>query len=248
MQRAWFILLALFATVLDTQTEASLFLFEGVLGTPVKNIRNMNSNVRAFLPYNPVIVEIGAYEGEGTQDLAQTYPYGKIFAFEPHPKAYSLLAENMQFFKNVLTINLAVNTFNGTASLWRNGPCASLLHLKNQEPRIDIPCVVLDDWCKHHGITHIDFLRLDVGGLEWQILQSSPEILKTVLAIVTKTHMCPFSGFRHPRLSKGSILSYPVLKKLLENQGFTLLSHWYQEGKEGEATFVRKYMYDSIFN
>ncbi|MGL5262975.1 MAG: FkbM family methyltransferase [Candidatus Rhabdochlamydia sp.] len=248
MQRTWFILLALFATVLDAQTEASLFMFEGVFGTPVKNIRNMNANATMFLPYNPVIVEVGAYEGEGTQNLAQTFPYGKIFAFEPHPKAYSLLAENMQFFKNVLAINLAVNTFNGTANLWRDGPSASLLHLRNQEPKIDIPCVVLDDWCKHHGITHIDFLRLDVGGLEWQILQSSPEILKTVLVIVTKTHMCPFSKFKQSRLSRGPILSYSMLKNFLENQGFTLLSHWYQEGREGEATFVRKRMYDSIFN
>lgn len=238
MQKTWFIVLLLFTSILDVQAKNSSFKFEGILGTPVKNIHNMNSNAAAFLPYNPVIVEIGAFEGAGTLGLAQTYPYGKIFAFEPHPKAYSLLAKNMQFLKNVSTINLAVNIFNGTAILWGNGQRASLLHLANKEPRIGIPCVVLDDWCKHNGITHVDFLRLDAGGFEWQILQSSPEILKTVLVIVIKTHMSP---------PKRSILAYPFLKKLLESQEFELLSHWYQEGKEGEATFVRKYLYDSIF-
>jgi hypothetical protein len=29
--------------------------------------------------------------------------------------------------------------------------------------------------------------------------------------------------------------------------GFELLSHWYEEGLRGEATFVRKVLYDSLF-
>ncbi len=213
------------------------FRFEGVLGSPVENIQNMNANTPSFLPYNPVIVEIGAFEGAGTSGLGSSYPYGTIIAFEPHPLSYDHLVEKTHSLKNVSVIHAAVSTRNGLATLYGNGPTASLLLQKNGS-QVDVPVVVLDDWCRQYGIDHIDFLRLDAGGLEWQILKSSPRILKEVIVIVTKTYMNP---------SKSSIFSYPKLKKMLEKEGFELLSHWYQEGKEGEATFVRKYMYDSLF-
>jgi FkbM family methyltransferase len=216
---------------------ASLFKFEGVLGNAVENIQNMNSNAQAFLPYNPVIVEIGAFEGAGTLGLGSIYPYGTIFAFEPHLIAYDHLVEKTHSLKNVSVVHSAVSSWNGIATLYGNGPSASLLP-QNSESGVDVPIVVLDDWCRQHGIDHIDFLRLDAGGLEWQIVESSPDILKGVIVIVTKTYMNP---------PQASIPSYPILKKRLENEGFELLSHWYQEGKEGEATFIRKCMYDSLF-
>lgn len=223
--------------IYNLQAHDSVYKFEGVLGNVVENIRNMNSNAQSFLNYKPIIVEIGAFEGEGTIRLSSTYPYGKIFAFESHPTAYAHLVEKTHLLKNVSTIYGAVSTWNGTATLYGDGPAASLLPQKDGS-RMDVPSILLDDWCKQEEIDHIDFLRLDAGGLEWQIIESSPNILKEVIVIVTKTYMNP---------SDCSIPSYPILKKRLENEGFELLSHWYQEGKEGEATFIRKYMYDSLF-
>ncbi len=229
-------LLALLA-IYNLHAHDPLFKFEGVLGNAVENIQNMNTNAQAFLPYNPVIVEIGAFEGTGTFSLGSAYPYGTIFAFEPHPLAYAHLVEKTHSLKNISVFQLAVSTWNGTAMLYGNGSTASLLP-KTGKSRVDVPVVVLDDWCRHQGINHIDFLRLDAGGLEWQIVESSPKILKEIIVIVIKTYMNP---------PQSSIPSYPILKKRLENEGFELLSHWYQEGKEGEATFIRKYMYDSLF-
>ena len=221
----------------NLHADDSSFKFEGVLGNVVENIQNLNCNAQAFLPYNPIIVEIGAFEGTGTFGLSCSYPYGTIFAFEPHPTAYDHLVEKTHSFKNVSVVHSAVSTWNGTAMLYGNEPTASLLPQYGASP-IDVPVVVLDDWCREHGIDHIDFLRLDAGGLEWLIVESSPHILKEVIVIVTKTYMNPSHSWIPP---------YPLLKKRLENEGFELLSHWYQEGNEGEATFVRKYMYDSIF-
>ncbi len=239
MHIAWSMITVLLFSVVNAQAENPQFKFEGIWGNRCENIKNMNDKAFAFMPYNPVVVEIGAYTGEGTMGLAQSYPYGTIFAFEPHPKAYSQLADNVRSLKNVSVINLAVNTFNGSANLWGDDARASLLNLENAESGINVPCVVLDEWCKSNGINHIDFLRIDAGGLEWLIIQSSPNILKTVLALSTKTYLSPSRGHR---------ISFTLLKAVLEHQGFTMLSHWYEEGKEGEAMFIRKCMVDSIFN
>ena len=241
-----FIIAISFFAILSLQAEESPYKFEGVLGSPSTTINNMNGYVGAFIPYNPIIVEIGAYEGAGTVILAGAYPYAKIFAFEPNPKAYSILEKNVSSLKNVIPVNLAINTSYGTAKLYigldEEDSQASLLlpsrshSSENQE--IDVPCVMLDDWCKQNGIKRIDFLRLDTGGFECQILKSSPETLKTALTIVTKTY------FHKP---KKSIINYFFLKRFLERNDFELLSHWYLEGQGGEALFIRKCMYDSIF-
>lgn len=238
MHNAWSMITILLLTAANLLAENPVFKFEGILGSHCENINNMNYLAQAFIPYNPVIVEIGAYEGNGTFHLAKNYPYGTIFAFEPHPKAYSYLAKNLQSLKNVHLLNFAVHTFNGSANFWGDDARASLLNLENSEGGVNVPCVVLDEWCKDNDVNHIDFLRLDAGGLEWQIVHSSPNILKTVIVLSTKTHLS----------SSGPIISYGLLKLLLENLEFVLLAHWYEEGKEGEAIFVRKHMYDSIFN
>ena len=153
------ILLALLAIYNLHAHDRARYKFEGVLGNVAENIQNMNSNTQGFLPYNPVIVEIGAFEGTGTFSLSSMYPYGAIFAFEPHPTAYMHLVEKTHSLKNVSVIHSAASTWNGTATLYGNGPTASLL-AQNAESQVDVPVVVLDDWCRQHSIDHIDFLLL----------------------------------------------------------------------------------------
>lgn len=234
----FFLAVLLTARVLGAQE--SPFKFEGIIGSRCESIENMNSMAIFFIPYNPVIVEIGAYSGKGTATLARIYPYGTIYAFEPQPEAYSQLVENMKSLTNVTPVKLALNTFNGFAKLNGSGTGASLLYDRtNRSMSQKVPCMTLDDWCYSNGIDHIDFLRIDAGGFEWQICKSSPRILKTVSVIVIKTHV--------GRVEK-PIVKSSKLKELLKKQGFTLLSHWYKVGKTGEAVFVRKCMYDSIFN
>lgn len=241
------IVIFLFLILLKGQIESSLCKFEGILGNPVENINNMHSNARAFLPYNPVIFEIGAYKGEGTLSLAGDFPHAKIIAFEPHPRSYAALAEKVRAYTHVLPVNLAMNTFNGKASLYvyrEDDVTATLLNPcnrfdKTQPSSIEVSCAVLDDWCAQNGIGRIDFLRLDAEGFEYHILRSSPKALKTVLVILTKTY---FHKLR------SSFVPYEYLKKFLYDNGFILLSHWYKDGEGGEAMFIRKIMYDSVFN
>jgi FkbM family methyltransferase len=226
----------------------SSFKFEGILGAPLTNINNLNQHAQAFLPYNPTIIEVGAYEGAGTVSLAQTYPHGRVFACEPNPRAFAVLEQRLEKCRHATSVNVAVGTSNGIANLYvpsaDDAMSASLLPpRRDPEHRLDqasvrVSVVVLDDWCRQQGLARAEFVRLDAGGFELQILQSSPHTVKTALVIVTRTH------FDRPSTS---VISYSVLKFFMEMMGFELLSHWYQERFQGEATFVRKALYDSIF-
>lgn len=202
--------------------------------------------ITRFLPKKPIILEAGALYGNDTIKLAWHWPKAKIISFEPNPNAFKqflLVAKNV---KNIYMYNLALDTFDGTTSLYggygKTGKNpffekkASLLlpgKLKNKygDSKQEVPCVLLDNWCEKNSINHIDFLRLDIEGFELQILKTSPKTLKTIKAIYTKTNMGRF---------RSGTTRFPTLKKFLEKNGFVMQAHWYNKGLQGDAFFVRK--------
>jgi hypothetical protein len=130
--------------------------------------RHLKGLVTAYLPYNPIIVDIGPREGKIIPYFAKTWSKSRIIAV---------------------------------------------------------------DWCKEHPTTHVDFIYVDAGGFELHILNSAPQILKTAVVIWTKTLLS----------------DYQELKAFLENQGFTLLNHLYEENSQGDAIFIKSYIYDALF-
>src|SRR3990167_876257 len=199
-----------------------------------------------FLPPDPTVLQAGAYYGEETALLAQKWPKGRIISFEPNPHAFELLRARVALLKNVETYPLALNWKDGRAPFYichgtyGKDPAfehaSSLLKPSPQMevhyggPIVDVECRVLNGWCREKGIEKIDFMSLNVQGAELQVLQSSPEIVKTVRCLWIHTHFFP---------SRIGISPYPELRSLLETLGFRLLAHWYRGGLEGDALFVK---------
>jgi FkbM family methyltransferase len=248
------LILILFVSICKVYSEEAVPRFNGILGTVTDKISNLTINAAFFMPYNPTIIEIGGYRGQNTAALSNTYPKGRIISFEPNPKAFNQLLATVQNCKNVSAYNLALNTYNGYAKLNINHGIycndenlEGLSSLLNEDPeypyfrgpQIDVPCVVLDDWCQQNGIDRVHFIQLDCEGYELQILKSSPNILQNVLVICTKTNFFPF---------RNGTSQYAELEAYLDSCGFTMLSHWYREGLQGEATFIRKYIYNALFD
>lgn len=214
------------------------------------------SVLRDFLPYNPIIIEAGAYGGSTTQRLSELWPQGKIYSFEPNPRPFELLQNMIKEKKlsNVHAFNFALFGYNGIATLYlchgtygQNSifePSSALLRptpameIHYQGPQIEVPCLTLDAWCTSNKVDHIDLLFLELQGVELQVLMASPHILKTVQAIYTQTH---FFSFRE------GITHYSLLKSFLEAQGFVLLQHWYREGLAGNAIFLSNELFDAFF-
>lgn len=207
--------------------------------------------IAKFIPSNPIIFEAGGHYGTDTIRFAKKWKDSMIISFEPNPHAFEKFLETTKEFSNVNGFNIAVNNYNGTAVLHvchgstGDNPiyegASSLLEpskwmeIHYQGPKVSVPCVILDDWCKKNNIRNIDFMWLDLEGLEYYVLKSSPEILKTVKVIYTETN---FQMFR-----KG-MTQYEDLKRFLEKSGFKLVAHWYALGLQGDAIFVKKELFN----
>jgi 2-O-methyltransferase len=203
--------------------------------------------ISLFLPINPVVIQAGGHYGIETVSFAQRWPNGKIISFEPNPHAFEILSSKTSSSTNVQVYNSALNNYSGNAPFYlcygSSGKDPAFEHASSllkpsagmeihyQGPVITVDCVLLDEWCYEHQIDHVDFLCLNLQGAELQVLKSSPEILKSVTCISVHTNLFPFrKGTTH----------YVDLKNFLEKSGFQLLTHWYREGLDGDAIFVKK--------
>lgn len=249
------IALLLFLSFSCLESEQYPLRYEGVYF--FKDFNEVHVNIlEGFFPYNPIIVEGGAYCGGLTFKLSKLWPYGQIYAFEPNPRAFGELQKTIstQGLTNVVPYNVALADSTGSEIFYlchgSNGKspefefASSLLRptkemeIHYQGPKIEVPCVNLDYWCKQEQIDHIDLLVLELQGMEFQVLISSPEILKNVKAIYTQTSFFPF---------REGTINYLVLKPFLESMGFVVLEHWYRQGLSGNAIFVSRELFDAYF-
>lgn len=211
--------------------------FEGVCG---EYGNDRLALIARFLPEDPKIIEAGGHHGTETVKFVQKWPKATIYSFEPHPDSFQRLCAATRHFSNVRTIPYALADKEGKATLHTclvNDGASSLLPSSNwmadyyQGPKVEVRCEVLDKWCERNQVHKVDFLWLDMEGMELPVLQSSPQILETVCAIYTETN---FQEYR-----KG-MTQYNALKSFLEKKGFALVAHWYMENFQGDALFVRR--------
>jgi len=204
--------------------------------------------ISKYLPSDPIVVEAGAHDGTDTWGMSRRWFKGQIHAFEPNPEVIGKLKRKIRHCKNVFLYQVALGDKVGYTDFYLSGttnktipnPCdaQSSLFPPSEEnwawnhivfdKSIKIPVITLDFWAKEQGITHIDFLWLDMQGSECQMLQASPNILQTVKVIKTEFSRKPFY--------EGTII-WEEYKKWLESLGFKCI---YEDlGSHGDAILVR---------
>ncbi len=156
--------------------------------------------IARYLGPEPVIVEAGALDGKDTLRLAERWPKGRIHAFEPVPDAYVEVLTRVGHLPHVTTHQLALSDEVGTASMYVSShpdgsfrPDSSSLmaptgHLHefdyvSFEQSTEVAVTTLDQWAQDAGVTAVDFLWLDMQGMELRALKAAPRILSTAKAV-----------------------------------------------------------------
>lgn len=136
---------------------------------------------------SPNILDLGANIGLSIIYFKQLYPQSKIIAFEPDPKVFSILSQNIKNLKldNIELINKAVWTAETTLEFMSEGADGGrLVCLDSQFTKYQIETVQL---CKY--LTQpIDFLKMDIEGAETQVLCDCKDLLKNVRNLFIEYH------------------------------------------------------------
>ena len=100
------------------------------------------------------------------------------------------------------------------------------------------PQTSLDRLCQENAISQADVIRWDAKELDRSFIKLSPNMIGSASLLSIRTH----DHAKKKRISK-----FITLQRYLEGIGFCLMIHFYKEEGEGEAVFIRKEIYDALF-
>jgi len=200
-----------------------------------------------YLPTNPVIVEAGAYDGSNTRDFCHFWPACQVYAFEPVPSAYERMLnvsdefpgrihpQKMALGRRTETSEMHVS-LTGASGGEQSSSLLAPTATREEFPFVDfrretIPVQVtrLDVWAAAMSINRVDFLWLDLQGMELAALEGCGDLLATVSAIHCEVQNAP--------LYEGAPV-YPEVSKWLKGHGFQVAQEAvFRRG--GNVLFVR---------
>jgi len=207
----------------------SLYAWDVIQGSPPNS--DVVQRVQEYLSQDPVIVEAGTYDGKDTAQLSALLPSARIFTFEPVPELFQKSSENLSPFPNIKIFNLALSNITGQATMYLSekkskpgqiSQSSSLLEPADHliyapiiqfNRKIIVSTTTLDDWARHNNIKKIDLLKLDIQGNELDVMMASPDIFRSVKAILTEVEFIEAYKGQH---------QFEQINAWLEEQGFEL--------------------------
>jgi FkbM family methyltransferase len=141
---------------------------------------------------------VGANFGIMTLQFAQAAPKGQVYSFEPTHYALARFKRNLALNPELARIIHPINSFvssetntnpNITAfSSWKvDGEVAENLHpqhLGAPKPTEGVGSVTLDSFYQQNKLDRIDFIKIDVDGHEYEVLQGAKELMKKFRPVV----------------------------------------------------------------
>jgi FkbM family methyltransferase len=147
------------------------------------------SLVRLLLRDGGVFFDVGANIGTYTL-VASESAHARVFAFEPHPRTFALLKENVDLNRrgNVTLINAALSDQSGRVLL-TDDPGSAVNHLKpsDAQPTVSVACSRADEVCVAHGVVP-NITKVDVEGFEYSVLAGFGTCRRSVDVLLVETN------------------------------------------------------------
>jgi FkbM family methyltransferase len=159
---------------------------------------------------DPVILDIGAYDGTHSAAFATLFPAGRVFSFEPLPRAVAMFRRAVRS-NRVILFPVAVSKVDGVADFHVSaatpesgypdgGFASSSLHAPKEHVKahpaisfsetIQVRTVRLDTWRREQGIDRVDFIWADTQGAEADLIEGGAETLRHTRYFYTEYYDC----------------------------------------------------------
>lgn len=173
----------------------------------------------------PVILDCGANVGVSALYFKQLFPQASITAFEPDPKVFACLTENLRQNNatGVNVINKAVWINNDGVSFGSEGADGGSIFFEGN--KTVLPSIRLKEVLAAHE--QVDLLKIDIEGAEVEVLKDCASELKKVQYLFVEYHSWI-----------NSAQQLDELLAVLRNNGFRYYIH--QIGETIKAPFVER--------
>jgi len=169
--------------------------------------------ITKYLKQNDIYIDVGANIGTTLIPAAKVIKEGRAIGFEPHPKIFLYLKENI----SLNNLENSVEVHNCALGNARGNLCFSSIRSDDQNKvlsqgeGIKVPAKLLDDF--GGNLSKVDLLKIDVEGYEKFVIEGGIETVKKTLCIYFEVCEEHFGWFDY---------SVSDLLILLEKMGFYL--------------------------
>ena len=131
-----------------------------------------------------IVVDVGANIGLHTLNMARIVGNaGQVFAFEPDPSNFEILKKNVMInnYKNIILEQKAVGDKHGRTTLYQSdhpGKHRIFPQTEQAKSQVQVELTNLDNYFDSDMIDKINFIKIDVEGLEFSVLKGMKNILK----------------------------------------------------------------------
>ncbi len=137
--------------------------------------------IKRLLKKGMTFVDLGAHRGYYTLLASKLVgAKGRVFAFEPAPENFALLARNVKGRSNITLVPKAVSNKSGTAKFFLS-PDDSITHslyeVGDNRQCVEVEVTSLDEFFKDKDAT-IDFIKMDIEGAERSAIEGMANIIK----------------------------------------------------------------------
>ena len=133
------------------------------------------------------VLDLGANHGHFALAIADRF-HSKVCCVEPDPRLFSALASNPK----VSAINAAVATRSGSSRFYlaQNWECSSLIPPKDRQAVEEIECqaMTLEGLLATFSIQQLDVLKVDIEGIELEVLTSLSPVLDRINQLTVEFH------------------------------------------------------------
>lgn len=139
----------------------------------------------------PFIIDCGANIGLSVIYFKELFPEAHILAFEADPKICNSLEQNLSSYNffNVEIISAAVWNKEANGSFLGEGSVGGMLVPNNTSA--DNQIAVKTIRLKYYLERHVDFLKIDIEGAEYEVLKDCQDLLKNVENLFIEYHILP---------------------------------------------------------
>jgi FkbM family methyltransferase len=163
----------------------------------------LNWALKCQQPHFGTILDVGANVGQFALAAAIHFPDAKIYSFEPLPEVFRELQENTRGKNNIRSFNCAIGNHNGRIAFYRNAysrlSSSFNINDSNDNPRYcenntsltRVDSFKLDHFNELIHFTHPVLLKIDVQGMEVDVIKGCTDLLPNIDFILCEAAVVP---------------------------------------------------------
>lgn len=136
-----------------------------------------------LLEHQPVVFDIGFYDGSFTRHILHARPGAQVTGFDPSRSALRAYEESFTDEGRLAFENVGLSDAPGEVEFHDYANmCNSLVPRKDMASeaaiRYTVPITTLDSYCGDRGIERLSFIKIDAEGFDLNVLQGAHELLR----------------------------------------------------------------------